>query len=437
MIRFFMMAGALFLILKLFQLPWVKGKVAEWMFARFIRFQLPKDTYHILNDIALRLPDGSTTQIDHIIVSRYGIFVIELKNYQGWIFGDPNAPNWTQVFGPKRKYPFQNPLRQNYRHIKALAELTEIPENLFISVIAFVGGCTLKTRDKLPPHVVYTGGAAAYIRSHKETRIPDNQVMEMYETIRSWNTHSNVSNREHIDNIKRRKQSTEPEKESGSILRLSAILFFVGLAAFVLLRKDTQPSYHRELNSVLNEVTILTNAHQNALKTAQYIADRNTLLENVNQRLSQEADDLRTRVQKLTIELTTMTDQLLEANHRASTAEAELERIVTGRRLANQEAEEMRKQQLAAIAAANRPANQPPFRVFDVIHVGQKNIRGLMVEAGRFSVRNYTDQPLMVSAAGTSFTIPPNNASNSVWVQAKKGSTLTVEANGHTEQHRW
>jgi len=60
-----------------------------------------------------------------------------------------------------------------------------------------------------------------------------------------------------------------------------------------------------------------------------------------------------------------------------------------------------------------------------------------MVEAGRFSVRNYTDQPLMVSAAGTSFTIPPNNASNSVWVQAKKGSTLTVEANGHTEQHRW
>jgi hypothetical protein len=67
---------------------------------------------------------GSTTQIDHVLVSVYGIFVIETKNMKGWIFGDERSAQWTQsIFGKKSR--FQNPLRQNYRHVKALAEFSE------------------------------------------------------------------------------------------------------------------------------------------------------------------------------------------------------------------------------------------------------------------------------------------------------------------------
>jgi len=195
MVHFLLVAGGAMLLLKLLQTSRMKGWLAEWIFARMLRLQLPRESYHLLHDITLRLPDGSTTQIDHIVVSRFGIFVIELKNYQGWIFGDPGAPTWTQTFGKNRKYSFQNPLRQNVRHVKALAEVTGIPEDLFLSVIAFVGGCTLKTRDTLPPHVVYTGDAAAYIRSHQHPRIPDHQVMDVFESICTWNKHSNVSHR--------------------------------------------------------------------------------------------------------------------------------------------------------------------------------------------------------------------------------------------------
>lgn len=43
---------------------------------------------HVLNCITLRLEDGSTTQIDHILVITKGIFVIETKHYKGWIFGN-------------------------------------------------------------------------------------------------------------------------------------------------------------------------------------------------------------------------------------------------------------------------------------------------------------------------------------------------------------
>lgn len=61
---------------------------------------------------------------------RYGIFVIETKNYKGWIYGSERDRQWTQVIY-KRKERFQNPLRQNCRHTKVLSELTGIPHNLF------------------------------------------------------------------------------------------------------------------------------------------------------------------------------------------------------------------------------------------------------------------------------------------------------------------
>ena len=62
-----------------------KGMVGEGMLNSFLSISLNKEEYQLLKDITLPTEDG-TTQIDHIIVSRYGIFVIETKNYKGWIW---------------------------------------------------------------------------------------------------------------------------------------------------------------------------------------------------------------------------------------------------------------------------------------------------------------------------------------------------------------
>ena len=75
------------------------GKVGEKRVARKLDW-LSKE-YIILNDIMLPTQYG-TTQIDHIVISPYGIFVIETKNYKGWIFGHENSEEWNKVYSERR-----------------------------------------------------------------------------------------------------------------------------------------------------------------------------------------------------------------------------------------------------------------------------------------------------------------------------------------------
>ncbi|MDZ7854092.1 MAG: nuclease-related domain-containing protein [Halomonas sp.] len=79
---------------------------------------MPAETYKPIHNVTLPTPDGST-QIDHIFVSRFGIFVVETKNMKGWIFGDKDQAQWTQKIY-RKSFRFQNPLRQNYKHVKSL-----------------------------------------------------------------------------------------------------------------------------------------------------------------------------------------------------------------------------------------------------------------------------------------------------------------------------
>ncbi len=61
------------------------------------------------------------TQLDHVVVSRFGVFVIETKNYRGWIFGSEKQPQWTQQIY-RQKNRFQNPLHQNASSAKNVGE---------------------------------------------------------------------------------------------------------------------------------------------------------------------------------------------------------------------------------------------------------------------------------------------------------------------------
>lgn len=91
-----------------------KGYIGESKVSVAAMFGLPRSTYTSFRDVTLPVPDG-TTQVDHIFVSRFGVFVVETKNMGGWIFGGERDRQWTQVFRNGQKARFQNPLRQNYR----------------------------------------------------------------------------------------------------------------------------------------------------------------------------------------------------------------------------------------------------------------------------------------------------------------------------------
>lgn len=108
---------------------------------------------HILNNITLRLADGSTTQIDHILVTAKGVFVIETKHYSGWIFADPKSRVWTKVFF-KVKYKFQNPIFQNRKHVKAVRKHLEfLSPNCIHNIVVFTGDAEFKT--PMPENVLY------------------------------------------------------------------------------------------------------------------------------------------------------------------------------------------------------------------------------------------------------------------------------------------
>lgn len=117
-----------------------KGRKGELLVSRLL-FALPND-YLVFNDLYLDV-NGRTVQIDHVVVSVYGIFVIETKNYAGWIFGSDNSEYWTQcIYG--NKYKFLNPLKQNFSHVCALRTLLNIPGKLFVPIVVFLSKAELK-----------------------------------------------------------------------------------------------------------------------------------------------------------------------------------------------------------------------------------------------------------------------------------------------------
>ena len=186
MIRSLVVIALLFAVFAALEVsrPKIKGWFGEKTLDALLKVKLDKDKYTVLHDVTLPTTDGATTQIDHIVVSQWGIFVIETKTYSGWIFGDAKSAQWT-VTHFKRKDKFQNPLRQNYRHIATLSECLGIPKEYFKTVVAFSGEAEFKT--EMPDEVMLFGDVPDYILKHSATPvIQPRQVPEIAEAIAQW-----------------------------------------------------------------------------------------------------------------------------------------------------------------------------------------------------------------------------------------------------------
>lgn len=193
------------LLIGLLKTPWFKGWLGERLVRLFAHYQLDREVYRRLHDVTLPTPDG-TTQIDHVFLSPYGIFVLETKNMSGWIFGGEQQAQWTQQIY-RQRFKFQNPLRQNYKHLKALeSALGVAPEHLH-SVIAFVGGATLKTA--MPANVTQGIGFIRYIKSFQQQVFSETEVNAMQRALQSGRLAPNrTTQREHVQRLKQRNDPT-------------------------------------------------------------------------------------------------------------------------------------------------------------------------------------------------------------------------------------
>lgn len=169
------------------------------------RFLAPD--YHLLNHVTLRLKVG-TTQIDHILVSRFGIFVIETKDYKGWIFANPGSRDWTQVLY-RARFKLRNPILQNSGHVRAIQDLMDfLPAAAVRSVVVFTGDAEFKT--EIPDGVFTLAGFLRYLEAQTSEVMSLNRVqfcVGRLETARL--AVSKETDIEHVQRLRRRFGSNE------------------------------------------------------------------------------------------------------------------------------------------------------------------------------------------------------------------------------------
>jgi len=190
--------------------PWFKGKIGEFIVNISAKLMLDKNEYHLIKNVTLPIENG-TTQIDHIIVSVYGVFVVETKNIKGWIFGSANQPMWTQKIY-KHSDKFQNPLHQNYKHVKTLEQLLGLKDEQIHSLVVFVGDSTFKTA--MPENVTYGFGYIRYIKSKMRRVLSAPEVTEIIKKIETGRlSPSFKTHQEHVTHV----QKIKSEKQNGVI----------------------------------------------------------------------------------------------------------------------------------------------------------------------------------------------------------------------------
>ena len=137
--------------------------------------KLDQTLYNVYNDI--NIPNTKAelglAQIDHIVVSVFGIFVIETKNYTGWIFCSPERKYWTQVVYSEKNRLY-NPIKQNWGHIYALSDFLQIPRNKFKNIVCFVGDAEFKT--DIPADVFTDSSYIDYITTFKNSVLTEAEV---------------------------------------------------------------------------------------------------------------------------------------------------------------------------------------------------------------------------------------------------------------------
>ena len=179
-------------------LKYVKGKTGE----NKVRFELYKlsEDYLVLHDCLFE-NNGKTMQIDHLVVSKYGIFVIETKHYDNClIIGKKSDKKWTYILG-KEKYKIDNPIYQNDAHVKFLKNLLKLKEDIFIPIVCICGTCKLDVEYGKVVPIIYLIEKIEYF---KEERLPN--YKEIYYKLMVYNLTNKEERKKHVEIAKEMKE---------------------------------------------------------------------------------------------------------------------------------------------------------------------------------------------------------------------------------------
>ena len=200
----FLIIVSVFLLLLYLYSKKLTGHVGEF----WVKGELKKLTgeYLIINNVLIKNIDRSS-QIDHVIVSPYGIFVIETKQINGYIEGNDYDKKWKVVAG--KTYYINNPVHQNYGHIQALKEFTRLEENKFISIVCISSNAKTKINSK---NVVMVYELIDRIKEYKEEILPD--FKQIYTILNHDNITNIESKKEHVKQVKQLAKEKQKDNEN-------------------------------------------------------------------------------------------------------------------------------------------------------------------------------------------------------------------------------
>ena len=155
--------------------------------------------YFIFNNLTLPASNNGSTQIDHVVISKFGIFVVESKNYKGWIFGSVDGKVWTQSLPGGRKFTFQNPIHQNWAHIMALKELMPFVGDNFRNLVVFSERCEFKTPRI--ENVLFIHELPASIKKSESVRLDESTLLLAIGKLSYLCQAADISASQHISNI--------------------------------------------------------------------------------------------------------------------------------------------------------------------------------------------------------------------------------------------
>ena len=185
-----------------------KGLYGEYLSFRVLE-SLP-GYKKILSNVYITKENNQTTEIDLIMIHETGIYVIESKNFSGWIFGCNSDKFWTQTLNGKRKNKFYNPIWQNENHIKYLDKYLDDNTLNYKSIIAFSERCTLKKIDNSSDTIVCNrnnlkSNLLKIIGNEKKV-LDKNEIDKLYLELKECTNKSLEVKKEHINNIKNNKK---------------------------------------------------------------------------------------------------------------------------------------------------------------------------------------------------------------------------------------
>jgi len=222
----FILFFALVIFLAWYNSPTQKGKRGELRVSAILS-QLPAE-YTVLNDVVFPT-DRGTTQVDHVVISKYGVFAIETKNYIGEIYGDDERKEWTQMIvnnvtfrkNPWKTYTyvtknrFYNPVKQAYGHVYRIKELLkEYPHLPIIPVVVFAGRADI-SKVNSRNHVIYEEQIPSLIGSYRASYLNDSDVITVLDILQGKNVRQVVDDRTHVRNIQKAKQEVQNTIQSG------------------------------------------------------------------------------------------------------------------------------------------------------------------------------------------------------------------------------